>query len=692
MAKEKRNATTAWLERSNPLRGLTIAQANTIFDCARNGDTQRLHWMYQEIEAQNPVLSMATTRRAGAAANFKWRITERASMDGSLSSEQKDAAERFFAEIDNFSDVFEHLDLALFRGFAHAQPIWDGNRVQHVELIDSWKFLKKDGEWLFNPACDGFSSNCVSCKDARLITIERRRPVDVPALAIHLREAVGSRDWGRFIERYALPKPAVVMAPNATKKDREDYEDSAVALENGQVTVWPSGASLMDFAGSSRGVDPFTNFITHQEKTILMLATGGTLGSMAESGAGTLAGNAQQDVWDQIVSRDAGILAAAVQRSMLRPFIAAQFLGRPLAVDFDFDLTLKPTPKEIFETAAAAKSAGYIVVQDVLEEETGWKLEKDTAPAGDFGVQKPSGFAFNAKTPLQTRENRLQNAPRNPDGQGDPRTKPPAQIAANRPSGADGVLEAFAKDLTPAAKAVEKFLQDPSKEAAEKLIADLPSLMPSDPEMAAIIADEMAKAAKDAVDGEARNTIDANGMEHGNHDGKFVSKGNGGSPKEPESKPQHDRYGLNDESRLAAEPEKNAERARAALDEVVRKRGGFVDKAAYRPECGWIRLDWGDAGNPHDNYKGGHGLAHIAAKHPEAVKELPGILANGTVYKHEQPGKLYVLHGEKYAVLASLHGGAKKTITEFISSHDKSKLDFIKKQPRANIPGENKGR
>ena len=202
----------------------------------------------------------------------------------------------------------------------------------------------------------------------------------------------------------------------------------------------------------------------------------------------------------------------------------------------------------------------------------------------------------------------------------------------------------------------------------------------------------MAKAAKDAVDGEARNTIDANGMEHGNHDGKFVSKGNGGSPKEPESKPQHDRYGLNDESRLAAEPEKNAERARAALDEVVRKRGGFVDKAAYRPECGWIRLDWGDAGNPHDNYKGGHGLAHIAAKHPEAVKELPGILANGTVYKHEQPGKLYVLHGEKYAVLASLHGGAKKTITEFISSHDKSKLDFIKKQPRANIPGENKGR
>ena len=427
MAREKRNATIAWLERSNPLRGLTIAQANSIFDCARNGDTQRLHWMYQEIECQNPVLSMATTRRAGAAANFAWRVTERAAMDGALSAEQKDAAERFFGDIENLSDIFEHLDLALFRGFAHAQPIWEDERtVRHVELLDSWKFLKKDGEWLFNPVCDGFSSNCVSCRDARLVTVERRRPVDVPALAIHLRAAVGSRDWGRFIERYALPKPAVVMAPNATEKDRDDYLDSASALENGQVTVWPSGASLMDFAGSSRGVDPFTAFIQHQEKTILMLATGGTLGSMAESGAGTLAGNAQADVWDQIVARDAGIIAQAVTRGLLRPFLAAAFPGQPVAVDFDFDLTKKPTPREIFETAAAAKSAGYLVDQATLEEETGWKLEKapeTPVPGQGSGLPEAPSVVRNSQTPLQNDENGLQNAPRVSDGQGDPRSE-----------------------------------------------------------------------------------------------------------------------------------------------------------------------------------------------------------------------------------------------------------------------------
>ena len=301
MATPKKTASLAWLERSNPLSGLSISEAKSIFDAARAGNTQRLHWLYQEIETQNPVLSMCVTRRSGAAAGFNWSVAERASKNGALSGEQKDAVETFLADIDNLADLFEHLDLALFRGFAHAQPIWDGDAVHHIELLDSWKFLKQDGEWFFNPACDGYSKNCISCQNARLVTVERRRPVDVPALAIHIRSAVGERDWGRFLERYALPKPAISMAPNATEKDRDKYLQSGEGVENGEVTVWPNGASISDFAGGSRGVDPFSAFITHQEKAILMLATGGTLGSMAEAGSGTLAGNAQQDVWEQIV-------------------------------------------------------------------------------------------------------------------------------------------------------------------------------------------------------------------------------------------------------------------------------------------------------------------------------------------------------------------------------------------------------
>ncbi len=105
--------------------------------------------------------------------------------------------------------------------------------------------------------------------------------------------------------------------------------------------------------------------------------------------------------------------------------------------------------------------------------------------------------------------------------------------------------------------------------------------------------------------------------------------------------------------------------------------------------AGWIRLDWGDAGDPKKNYAGGHGLSHILAKHPEAAKQLPDILAKGDIYKHEEPGKLYVLHGNSFAVIGSLKKGGKKTITEFNSSHDPKQLETIKKLPRAKKAGEN---
>ena len=86
------------------------------------------------------------------------------------------------------------------------------------------------------------------------------------------------------------------------------------------------------------------------------------------------------------------------------------------------------------------------------------------------------------------------------------------------------------------------------------------------------------------------------------------------------------------------------------------------------------------------------GCCGTTPAHIKALRErLPEIIAEGDIYKHEEPGKLYVLHGTSYVVLGSLHGGAKKIITDFISSHDQKKLDFIKKQPRATRPGENKG-
>lgn len=492
------NATAAWLEKFNPLAGMSIRDLQNVFDAARGGDTQRLHWIFQEIEAVNPTLSVCVDRRASAMANFQWRIAEKATADSSLAAEQKDAAERFFGDIENLSELFEHLDLAFFRGFAHAQPIWETEgSVRHISLVDSWRFVRRDGAWLYNPKCTGFTSDCVDCADARLVTVVRRRPIDYPALGVHVRDAVGNRDWGRFLERHALPKPAVTMHPGATEKDRADYLAAAVAVENGQVSVWPNGASLTDFAGGSRGTDPFKNFIEHQEETIVRLATGGTLGSIAQAGSGTLAGGAQQDVWESIVARDSSVIASAIDRALLRRFLDFAFPGKPVAVGFGFDFTKPPTPKEVFDTAAAARTAGWIIDQEELEEQTGYTL----TPAPEAAQNTPQDPLFNPETPPLTLRNAATAFKTPISAFKTARKDLDAQGAVSAGNGSEGVLEAFCKDGSKAAQEVLKLLEDPTAEKAAELIEKLPSLLPEDPALAAVIAEAMAEEFRVPSDG-----------------------------------------------------------------------------------------------------------------------------------------------------------------------------------------------
>ena len=70
------------------------------------------------------------------------------------------------------------------------------------------------------------------------------------------------------------------------------------------------------------------------------------------------------------------------------------------------------------------------------------------------------------------------------------------------------------------------------------------------------------------------------------------------------------------------------------------------------------------------------------------MKYLPAVLAYGDFYAHENPVKLYVVHGSRFAVVASLHKDGKKTITEYEPSNP-AEIERIKKNPRAKKPGEN---
>ena len=181
---------------------------------------------------------------------------------------------------------------------------------------------------------------------------------------------------------------------------------------------------------------------------------------------------------------------------------------------------------------------------------------------------------------------------------------------------------------------------------------------------------------------------------HGNANAKnkVGQTGNRKSPgsgqREGETKSHRDEYGTFDEAKLAADPRANRARAKSVLTHLLAKEGGSEPKALYRKDTGWIGIDYGTPGNPDNDYKGGHGLAHILAKHPEAKDTLVDTLQHGEAYKHPvERRKLCIIDGNNVAVVSKLRDG-RLLITDYAETRDE-KLAELKSKGRYHAKGEN---
>ena len=682
------------LEALNPLRGIGVTAAQDIFDAARRGNFATLGRVYAEIESADPTLLVVSERRGGALADLAWRMKDadgRApGFDAGLAREQAAAAEGMLAGAENFGEAVEHLATAFFRGAALTQPrfLTDGTLVGFANIPTEMVCYDASRDlWQLNPDLtpqdpgpDAPGLADVAPEDG-MVSVARRRHIDYPALLIYIRAALGERHWARFVDRFGLPPAVLTMPAMASKEEEAKFLQAAKTAADGRTVALPNGSGVT-YAADARGVNPFSEYLRHQQELVVLMATGGLLTTLAESGSGTLAGNAHLETWRQVVRKDARIVGEAIQAQLIAPWLRRKFPDRPVCSVFDFDAEPAPTASEVLDDAVKARQAGYEIDAKELSEKTGYTLKAaPQAPApGGFGG---GGLALNRKTPLQFGCDPLQNARSSSDGKS---PVPEAGGALQR------VLEAFRSDMGPAAEELQKVIDLPEgemREACKDLVGRLPDLLPSDPAMAAILAEELAGAFAEAV-GET-TVLNARGGNPDNR-GQF-STHEGPHGREPETKPHHDRYGSTDEGKLAANPRLNEERGMAALEEVMRKKGtAYVDKAMYREESGWIRFDWGDAGNPAKDHEGGHGLAHVAAKERHDPRQIPQLIARGVARKNPAtPEKIYFVGEDSFCVVASLSHGSKRIITEFVPNGKKyaKRWAEIKTYPPAKRPGDN---
>lgn len=411
-----------WAETLNPLRGLTEQGARDIFDRARQGIFADLAYLYNEIEAADPTLMTVAERREAVVGASDWKIVSnnperRRSYDDTLATEQRDYLNAAYGNAsDSLNEVAEHLERGFFRGFAHARPIYSGQGLEGFDLLEQWNFAldKNSGRWWWNPdASTAFNNNFQEVPDGELVSVVRQRHIDYPGLLIFVRAALGEKKYGIFLERYGIPPVTVIMPPDVDRGEENAYFDAAEKLAGAGYGAMPHGSSV-SYATEARGTNPFIEFLDHQQRLIVLMATGGTLTTLASAtGIGSGASETQQETWREIVRRDIRAASRAINRVVTPKLLEMEFPGRPQLVSFEFDIDPAPTAAQAFDDAAKARSAGYRVDQAQLEEATGYKLVLDEGAGAQMGTFAGFGAANAVSADARTSQSvakPLQNA------------------------------------------------------------------------------------------------------------------------------------------------------------------------------------------------------------------------------------------------------------------------------------------
>ena len=666
---------TAWLESYNPLRGLSLRTAQGIFDAARRGNDVRLQWLYENIEQSDPTLMICAERRASALIDLSWLIRPKASsrtrgFDEALAREQVAFLEQAYgsAEEANLVPTIEHLAKAFFRGHAHARALFssDGLTLRGFDLLNSWNVCRDvvSGQWFWNPSASeslDFSS-LAPVPPGELCTLVRTRHIDYPALAIYLRNNLGEKAWGKFLERYGIPPVIITMPPDVDPAQVEVYCDRAARVADGGSGALPAG-STVSYATEARGTNPFAEFLDHQQKLIVLMATGGMLTSLTGStGIGQGATSAHEETWRTIVRRDAAAVATVLNRSVSNALLSRAFPGKPHLAAFDFETEPPPSASEVFALAAQAVQAGYQIAKEDLEERTGFSLQSVQAPQpldpSDSSAQPSWSLLGNSSTSSIETQSPVIN-------------KAPDSLKRLR-----RLASALQDELSPAAEALQAFLKAPTQAEAQALASRLPDLLEADPETAAILEAELARAFQDAL-GESTPIANSQGECHAQDPASCPTHGSNMPPQAASTQaslsaeslpPKPDRNAPASEYRKA-----NRARGEAALHAILETHAD-VPSAMVSRKLGPIDFVWGKVYGDHE----GFGFAHIIDKHGlQAAQKVPAILAHGKYFHDEfEQGAYTVVLGNEI-VLVKREQGNYRVVSSYTS--DKKTTAYLRR-------------
>jgi phage gp29-like protein len=445
-----------WRDGYNPRRNLTIETAVRLCENYSRGMFAELMWTFgapfMGIECSDPVYLTIVTRRRAAIKEMDWdvKISDEYA-DDPLAQRQQAVLKAAYERIDNLKQAIDHLQLAVFRGFAHLAIT-----PQALVPVQQWNVARdgSTGAWRFNPDARDIGYERLGAEmdmdPAQHVVREVELPVGRIALLKDLRNSLSEKDWDAFVEIYGLPAWLIVGPPDLADDKAPAFQEAAERVALGGGGYLPNG-STAQCADSPRGTSPFEERLRYLNEMLVLAGTGGMLTVLAQSGSGTLAGSAHMEAFKTLAAGDAADISETLQKQFDRRVLADAGLlapGEKAKAWFTLDARQEMDVGKAVEQIVALAAAGYVTSAAQVRELTGYEV------------------SYSPPTPAPAFSAPMLNAERDPS--------PPSRAPAADPD-AVALAKAYQADLTPVGRELAKLVDAPDLPAA---LGDLQQRLP----------------------------------------------------------------------------------------------------------------------------------------------------------------------------------------------------------------------
>ena len=382
-----------WRDQYNPLRGLSLPKLVSLLEAGERGAYADLQWFYHYMERSDAMIHAVIQRRRAALLACDWdiRVSADEDADKGLAAEQSAFLREAYDRVENFRDAVSFIFSGFFRGYAHLEKyISPSGMVTRLEPVEQWFWVRDGlfGSWEYNQDAKSGVGRGESV-DFQNFLIFESVPLNRMLAVLYLRKNLSQKDWDSFLEVYGIPSIFLVGPPNTPETKEAEYHAVAQEIMSNGRGYLPHGSDVK-FVNGGGNKPPFLEHIDYIDRQITLAATGGLLTMLAESGSGTLAGNAHADTFLQIARSDAALLSGLFQEQFDTPLLREYFPDQPILAYFEFAPPAADEVSRVVKDAVELAKAGVRVDSRELEEKTGYKLERSAAvKSNNDGAESP---------------------------------------------------------------------------------------------------------------------------------------------------------------------------------------------------------------------------------------------------------------------------------------------------------------